>query len=134
MIHPTKLFLANTFDANSPVCFLDVVIVWYAVWPKATKVTNSCWHFSVVPWDAAFSYPHFVVWVIDMVCSNYIADQVLPEDDVESFHLVHCEAPLTCGAVIPLCEFQMHLLPSFNAVFYLGIRRLHDQPATISLF
>jgi hypothetical protein len=31
------LFLANNFDAHSPGCCFDGVIIWFTVWPKATN-------------------------------------------------------------------------------------------------
>jgi hypothetical protein len=64
-----ELFLPNDFDAHSLGCFCDGVIVWFAIWPKATKVVDSYCLFSVFPGDIALSYPHFVCSVIDMVCS-----------------------------------------------------------------
>ena len=101
MIHETESFLANNFDAHSPGCFFDGVVVWFAVWQKATKVMDLRCLFSVVLGNIALSYPHFVCSVIDMICSIYIADPALPEDNVETFHVVHCEPPHICVAVVP---------------------------------
>lgn len=89
---------------------------------------------SVVPYVVALSYPHFFCSVIDTVCSNYIADPGLPDDDVKLFDILHCAAPRKCVAVVLQFQFQVHMLPSFNAVSYLVIRHLHDHPAAVSLF
>jgi hypothetical protein len=69
VIHATELFLANNFDAHFPGCFFDGVVVWFAVRPKTTKAMEMGCLFSVVPGDVAFSYPHFVCSVINMIRS-----------------------------------------------------------------
>jgi hypothetical protein len=83
MAHATEMFLVNKFDIHGEGCFFDGIVVWFAVWLKATKVVNSCSLFSVFPWDVALGYPYFICSVIDMVRSIYIAHPALPEDHVE---------------------------------------------------
>jgi len=133
-IHVTEVFLANKFDPHSPGYFFDSVVIWFAVWPKATKLTDLCYHFSVVWCGITLSSADFICLVIDMIHSVYISDPALPKNDIECLHVIQCKPPRICVAVIPQFEFQAHLLPSLNAVFFLVIHCLHDYPASISHF
>lgn len=133
-IHATEVFLANKFNCRSPGYFFNGVVVLFAVWPKATKLNDLCYHYSVVWWGITLSYPDFICSVIDMIRSINISHPVLPKNIVESYHDIHCAPPHICVAVVPQFEFQSHLLPSLNAVFFLVIHCLYNYPASISHF
>jgi len=133
MNHVMVLCLANHCDTHGLGCFIDGVVIWFAVWLKPTKGMDLCLLVSVLPWGVALSYPHFVHLLINMLGSIYIMDCVFPKHDVKFFYIVHSEQHHIRVAVIPQFEFQAHLLASWNHIIYLGVCHLHDHPSTVAL-